>query len=232
MRHQLVKSLRLIRVLLIIWRDDSRLNTALWLQRACIRISHVLGIDLIVEGTLPSQGLIVANHLGYLDVIALGSILPCRFVAKADVARWPVFGAMARRGGTVFINREKRSDVVSANTLLVSFLSQPICMVIFPEGTSSDGSSVLPFYPSLLEPAIFSDCPVTPLRISYHLSGADAGRCMAYHGDMTLIPHLWNLLRYNKMQIRLTFGPTRHLRSPRKSAAKILRHEIDMLAEC
>ncbi len=174
----------------------------------------------------------MANHLGYMDIIALASVLPCRFVAKSDVADWPVFGAFARRAETIFVNRGKRSAVAAANLALAHSMekSTGYCTVIFPEGTSSDGSRVLPFHSSLLQSADESQCPVTPLGIRYAMASADPGEVMAYHGEMTLVPHLWNLLRFRDLHITLHFGEPKILQQSRKVEAVRLQKEVAVLA--
>ncbi len=230
MTGRLTKGFRLATGLVRSWLRSATADPIEWLHDSASACARALDLKITVTGPLPDRGLIVANHLGYLDIVALASVLPCRFVAKKDVAAWPVFGAFAKRGGTVFIDRLQRADVVRANSVLVEALLQPGCTVIFPEGTSSDGTSVLPFHSSLLEPAILAGCPVTPLRISYESDDANPGQAMAYHSDMTLVPHLWNLLRLRHLRVYLTFGVPRQLEPSRKAAAGALREEIGGLA--
>ena len=82
-----------------------------WLHRACRRVSRALAIHATVEGCPPSRGLVVANHLSYLDIVILSAVMPCFFVSKSEVDRWPYFGRAARSGGTIFINRSSRASV-------------------------------------------------------------------------------------------------------------------------
>src|SRR5258708_15386051 len=125
-----------------------------WLQGVCRRALRVFQVNLRVTGPIPSSGLLACNHLSYLDILVLGATTPCVFVSKCEVRRWPVFGWFASLAGTLFLRREKRSDVARMTREMRRVLDEGQLVVLFPEGTSSDGSSVLPFKSSLLEPAI------------------------------------------------------------------------------
>ncbi|HEY5894035.1 MAG TPA: lysophospholipid acyltransferase family protein [Chthoniobacterales bacterium] len=195
-----------------------------WLSegsKVCCR--RVLDLRVEFSGNLPERGLLVANHLSYVDIIALSSILPCRFVAKSDVANWPIFGLMAKKSHTLFIDRELRRDVSRINELLRAALKDPVPLVLFPEGTSSDGSDVLAFRPSLLEPALKSRSPIVPVGISYL---GEASRIVPWYGDMTLAPHLLNLLNHRGLAVRIDFGEPRVVNTDRKTAARQLRDEV------
>src|SRR5262249_10787518 len=124
------------------------------LQRHSRRGLRVLEVGVSVNGCVPGSGLLVSNHLSYLDVLVLSSITPAIFVSKSEVKHWPVFGWMARRAGTLFIERAKRGDVARVNDEADRLLETGMLLVIFPEGTSSDGREVLPFRSSLLEPIV------------------------------------------------------------------------------
>lgn len=201
-------------------------NPPRWLHKISRACAKALRISINVHGNLPECGLLVANHLGYLDILAIGSIFPCRFVSKSDVRHWPVFGFFARRAGSLFVNRQNRSDIAITTQEMLVALQTTTPVVIFPEGTSSGGFEVLPFYSSLLEPALATSCEVTPLAITYRLPGGKTSDQMAYHGSMTLVPHLWNVLGLHGMEVHLHFGTPRRLCSDRKTAARHLREEI------
>ena len=142
---------------------------ARWLQRACRRLLRVFEINCRITGTLPSQGLLVSNHLSYLDILVLGAVFPCAFVAKYDVRNWPVFGRFARMAGTVFIRRDKRSDVVRASGEITEALNEGALVVLFPEGTSSRGDTVLPFKPALFSSVVDYLGAITSAVIDYSL---------------------------------------------------------------
>src|SRR6266478_2549306 len=133
---------------------------AAWLHRWCSFACRVLGVRATTCGSMPTSGLLVCNHLSYLDVIVLSSIGPCIFVAKRDVAAWPLFGWLARAAGTIFVDRERRLASADVVDLVREAVAGGLLVVLFPEGTSSDGSTVLPFKSALLESAVELRCPV------------------------------------------------------------------------
>jgi 1-acyl-sn-glycerol-3-phosphate acyltransferase len=182
-------------------------------------------VDYTYQGQPPQNALLVANHLSYLDVLVLSAITPCIFVAKQEVASWPIFGRMARLSGTIFVDRNRRGDVHSVAAQISGAVRSGTVVVIFPEGGSSSGTSVLPFYSSLLEPAASLQLPVTPAHISYRLRDGDPGIDIAYWGDMTLAPHLLKLLSKHDIRPVVRFGTPQKF-SDRKQAAAKTRAEI------
>src|SRR5438046_8692812 len=133
-------------------RRERRLAArAEWLHRWCRFACHVLGIRVTTRGAMPRSGLLVCNHLSYLDIIVLSSIRPCLFVAKRDVAAWPLFGWLARAAGTIFVDRERRLSSPAIVDLVHRAIAGGSVVILFPEGTSSDGSTVLPFKSALLQ---------------------------------------------------------------------------------
>src|SRR6184192_3232697 len=112
---------------------------ALWLHRWSRFACRVLGIRIRTHGSMPSSGLLVSNHLSYLDIVVLSSIRPCVFVAKRDVARWPLFGWLAHAAGTIFVDRERRFSSRKAVEVVRQAIGTGSVVVLFPEGTSSDG---------------------------------------------------------------------------------------------
>ena len=106
-----------------------------------------------IEGQIPTHGLVVANHLSYLDIVILSAAMPCFFVAKAEIDAWPYFGKAARAGGTMFINRSSMASAEKVAGVIGERLKLPIPVLFFPEGTSTDGK-MLPFHSRLFEPAI------------------------------------------------------------------------------
>jgi 1-acyl-sn-glycerol-3-phosphate acyltransferase len=207
--------------------DRRILARAEWLHRWCSFACRILGIRLTLRGSMPHAGLLVCNHLSYLDILGLSSIRPCLFVAKRDVAAWPLFGWLARAAGTIFVDRGRRVTAGVAVDLIREAITSGSLVVLFPEGTSSDGSSVLPFKSALLEPALQLNCPVTAGAIDYSLPGGSVADEVCYWREMTFVPHLLNLL--SKAEIRSTLSLARF--SPRdiinrKQLALELRREI------
>ena len=206
---------------------DSRIAWMQWMSRRFLRVLHC---TVSVRGQIPSGGLIACNHLGYVDILALGSVCPAIFVAKSDVKEWPVFGWLASRAGTIFVSRDHPAKV----SVQLKEMEQPLRegrpVILFPEGTSSDGSRVLAFRSSLLESAIITCATVTPVAIGYDLLGqGSVGREVAYWGDLVLVPHLINLLSKKSLEACLSIGKKRPPLSNRKLEASLLHKEVTSL---
>ena len=181
-----------------------------WQKMVC----HAFALKVETIGTplTGKQAIFVSNHLSYLDIPVIGSVLPASFVAKAEVASWPVFGFLAKLQQTAFISRS-RSAVQREKGNLAAFLEQGKSLVIFPEGTSSDGSKVLPFRSSLFGIALeaASQPPIQPFTIELvEIDGRKVNNSQgrdhyAWHGDMTLMPHFWAFAKSNGAKVRLHF---------------------------
>ena len=203
--------------------DRLRARTA-WLRRWSRFACRVVGIRVTTRGSMPRSGLLVCNHLSYLDVIVLSSIRPCVFVAKRDVATWPLFGWLARVAGSIFVDRERR--LASADVVDLEAVADGSLVVLFPEGTSSDGSTVLPFKSALLESAVQLRCPVAAAAIEYAIDDGSVADEVCYWGDMTLAPHLLNLFFKRKIRATCLFSVPRIRSGDRKEIAHELREEI------
>ena len=163
---------------------------------------------------LPPHALYLSNHSSYLDIIVLGGQLPPFFVAKADTASWPVFGFLIKLGGTLFISRQ-RTLVKQQLAIFQQALQTGRQFLVFPEGTTSDGVSILPFKSSLLhvlydmqatEMVIVPVC-VTYQTINGHLFSAANNDLIAWYGEMELLPHLWRLFRQRSIAVRIDVLP-------------------------
>jgi len=197
-----------------------------WLHRWCSFACGVLGVRLTVRGSMPRSGLLVCNHLSYLDIIVLSAIRPCVFVAKRDVAAWPLFGWMARAAGAIFVDRRRRVAAGGVVNLMREAIASGSLVVLFAEGTSSDGSSVLPFKPALLEPALQPGCPITAGALDYFLPRGSVADEVCYWRDMTLVPHLLNLLTKPEIRSTVSFARIETRGGNRKEVAHELRNEI------
>jgi 1-acyl-sn-glycerol-3-phosphate acyltransferase len=164
-------------------RDDRRARAAL-LHETCVRVCELHGFSVEVEGAPPSGPcLLVANHLSYIDPLILGSLSPCVPVAKAEIAGWPIVGAGAQALGVLFV---KRGDAWSGARALRSSLRSlqaGVPVLGFPEGTTSHGGDVLPFYRGLFGIAARARVPVVPLALRYDDPQA------AWVGDTWFLPH-------------------------------------------
>jgi 1-acyl-sn-glycerol-3-phosphate acyltransferase len=197
-----------------------------WTAEGCRRI---LALEPRIFGPLPSRGLLVANHLSYLDIILLAALRPCVFVSKSDVRSWPIFGQCAALGSTIFVDRSKRADVRGVSQQMRSALAEDLLIVLFPEGTSSGGNRVLPFRSSLLEPAVELGCPVTAAALGYQIAEGSVSDEICYWRDMTLLPHLLNVWSKPVIQASLRCGVPRARSEDRKSLAVELHDEVAAL---
>ncbi len=187
-------------------------------------LCRLFGIRVTVRGKpIQSRGvLMVANHTSYFDILAFSAAARVSFIAKREVAGWPLAGTLARLQETVFIERARRSQTVAARDVIRDRLVAGDALVLFPEGTSDDGNCVLPFKSALLgaaETEIGVDeegrprhVPVQPVTISYvGLYGLPMGRDMrplfAWYGDMDLVPHLWEALKEGPFEAVVEFHP-------------------------
>ena len=199
---------------------------AAWLRRWSRFACRVVGIRVTTRGSMPRSGLLVCNHLSYLDVIVLSSLRPCVFVAKRDVAAWPLFGWLARAADTIFVDRERRLASADVVDLVREAVAGGLLVVLFPEGTSSDGSTVLPFKSALLESAVELRCPVAAAAIEYALDEGSVADEVCYWRDMTLVPHLINLFFKREVRSKCSFSVPKIRVGDRKEIARELRDEI------
>ena len=202
---------------------------AMWLQQTCRRVLRVLSMEVTTRGPIPTKGLLVSNHLSYLDILVLGATTPVVFISKSEVKRWPVFGWFAVLGGSLFVQRNKRSDVARLNQELAQILDNGALVVLFPEGTSSNGQQILPFKSSLLEPVASLEHPVSAACISYSLDDGDPGIDVCYWGDMTLAPHLLNLFSKPRIGARVAFSQLEPSSNSRKELARDLHTHMVQL---
>src|ERR1035437_7458535 len=193
-------------------KAERRRARAAWLSRSSRRHLKIFGFSADVAGPIPQSGLLISNHLSYLDILAISATTPAVFVSKAEVRRWPLFGWFAALGGTVFVERERRTHVGEVNREIEVALDAGALVVIFPEGTSSDGQTVLPFRTSLLEPAARGGHEISVGWLHYELADGDARQEVCYWGDHAFFPHLLNLL--GKKSIGATLGVGASQRPP------------------
>ena len=168
-----------------------------------------LAIKLVLVGTPPVRGpmLLVSNHISWLDIGVMHAARHCRFVSKADVAHWPVVGILARGAGTLFIERASRRDAMRVVHQMADALRAGEILAVFPEGTTGDGSSLLPFHGNLLQAAISAGAPVQPVSLSF-MDGATGMRSFApcYLGNDTLLGSLWRTLCVSNLMAEVRFG--------------------------
>lgn len=181
---------------------------ARWVQQTCVHVLRSMDIGCKVEGPIPTHGLVVANHLSYLDVVILSAAMPCFFVAKSEIDAWPYFGKAARVGGTMFINRSSLASAEKVAATISERLKLRIPVLFFPEGTSTDGN-MLGFHSRLFEPAIKAGGPITAASIRYVISDGAPERELCWFGDQSFGPHLLKTLNAPDFHAELRFGHPR-----------------------
>ncbi len=191
---------------------------ALWGHATGRQLIATMGIRIKVSGRPPDRGILVSNHLSYLDVLIHGTVAPCFFVAKAEIARWPFFGWMSHAGGTLYVDRASRASAIAVTNEIAARLYLPVLVLFFPEGTSTDGGELLRFRSRLFTPAVDAGAPVTAAAIRY-VPGDDAPESeLCWFGDADFLPHLWKTLGAPGFTAEVTYGEPRIYTSRRNAA--------------
>jgi 1-acyl-sn-glycerol-3-phosphate acyltransferase len=177
-------------------------------------VCRILGIRVEVSGQPPETGplLIVSNHVSWLDILVLSAVAPVSFVAKREVGSWPFFGSLARLQRTVFIDRDRRHATGPSRDVMRERLKQGDILVLFPEGTSHDGRSVLPFKSSFFGAAEIEGVLVQPVSLAYrgHRNLPMTRRLLpsyAWYGEMDLAPHLLGALASGPVEVAVICHP-------------------------
>ncbi|HEV7671157.1 MAG TPA: lysophospholipid acyltransferase family protein [Thermoanaerobaculia bacterium] len=195
-------------------------------SRAFLR---VLGVRVAWRGPAPEPPfLLAANHVAYLDILVLASRLPTTFVAKAEIAGWPVLGPLCSSFGTLFVDRSKKSDLPRLLGRLEEALSAGCGVVFFPEGTSSPGVDVLPFRSPLLALPAASGHPVHAAALAYRTPPGEppAHLSVCWWGDMPFGPHLLALLGHSRIEAIVSVAPEPLVDADRKALALALREAV------
>jgi 1-acyl-sn-glycerol-3-phosphate acyltransferase len=221
--------------ILVVFPRLGRAQREARVQVWALKMLACMGIRLEVHGTPPAQGplLLVANHLSWLDIVVMHAAHHCRFVAKSDVKSWPVIGTLSNGAGTLYIEREKRRDAMRVVHHMRESLLAGEIVAIFPEGTTSDGSDVLPFHANLIQAAVSVDAPVQPVGLRYldRRTGRDSASPL-YLGEQTLVASLWRTLSGPPILARVTFGePHKAAGRDRRAWASHLRAQVALLRE-
>lgn len=191
-------------------RNRINRNWSVWLVRLCgarLRVSGVtLDAQLASTGVLPgSRGqLLLANHVSWIDIFAIAAALPARFVAKSEIGRWPLLGALVTRAGTLYIERGRRHAVAGTNDKVLAHLRAGESIAVFPEGTTSRGDTLLPFHSNLLAPALQGGAAVWPVVLRYTQRG-EFSDAAAFVGELTLAGSLAKVLTTRSLEIEVAF---------------------------
>jgi 1-acyl-sn-glycerol-3-phosphate acyltransferase len=205
-------------------RTQRMRHVGVWASRTLA----ALGITLEASGRMRTGPvLICANHISWLDILAIDAVQPVRFVSKADVRHWPVMGWMVACGGTLFIERERKRDAMRVVHQVAQALSDGDTVAVFPEGTTSDGRGLLPFHANLLQAAIATETPVQAVALHYADAHEPVSQAVAYIGETTLAQSVWMVACAERLRVSvalLDVQGTRHL--DRRALASKLRGEI------
>lgn len=208
---------------------------ALKVQGWSVRMLHILGISLDIQGNVPARGplLLVANHISWLDILVLHACRHCRFVSKADVQHWPLIGSLARGCDTLFVERESRRDAMRVVHHMADALRNGDMLAIFPEGTTSDGVGTLPFHANLFQAAISAHVPVQAIALTYlDARSGILSHATDYVGDTSLVGSVWATATAKPISARVNFGghlPTQGL--DRRTLAAQAQEQINALRQ-
>ena len=182
---------------------------AVWIHGWCQRIVRAIGVEVRVVGELPAYGAVVSNHLSYLDIVLYSAVRPFVMVAKSEVRGWPLVGWLTLRAGTVYVKRGGGpSTYPGVNAAMAEAYRSGLPVLFFPEGTTTDGSGVLPFRRGLFHSALNEGVPlrVAALRYSLEDAGGSVEEDVCWWGDALLAPHLWRLLGLKGIRAEICFG--------------------------
>jgi 1-acyl-sn-glycerol-3-phosphate acyltransferase len=190
------------------------------------RVAAILKLEITTSGYPPQPpALIVANHVSWLDIIVLGHLVPTCFLSKDEVRQWPVIGWFASRAGTLFIRRGG-GEASAISSAIGERLAQNGLLTLFPEGTTTDGREVRPFFSRLFAAAIDTGTPIAPVAIRYHVDG-EFDPLAPYIDEQSLGQNLLGLLKRRRSQVHVHFAAPVHDRDAnRKSLAEQTRKAI------
>jgi 1-acyl-sn-glycerol-3-phosphate acyltransferase len=197
-----------------------------WWARKMLR---TMGIALEVEGgPHPGGTLLVANHISWLDIMAVHAVCPrARFVSKADVRSWPLLSRLVDAGGTLYLERERKRDALRVVHAMAQALTAGDAVAVFPEGTTSDGHALLPFHANLLQAAIATGTPVQPVALRFSDRRDAVSRAVEFVGDTTLLQSLWRVASGEGVVARVRFlPPLPSSGADRRALAALLRDRI------
>ncbi len=177
----------------------------------CKRLLKIFNIQVVTHGHLPppyktaGNIMFVANHISWIDIHALNSIIPTRFIAKSDIQSWPVFGYLAKKSNVLFISREKRQDAARVAHATNRSLLDGDTLCLFPEGTTTDGTKVKPFKSSIIQGAIHANAVIYPIAFRYPHKDGSSNTEIAYADETTLIESILQVLQQKKVVVELHF---------------------------
>jgi 1-acyl-sn-glycerol-3-phosphate acyltransferase len=202
-------------------------------QRWSRKMLQILGVTLVVQGRAPEHGplLLIVNHVSWLDILCIHAARHVRFVAKSNIRHWPMLGSLSTGAGTLYIERERRRDAMRLVHHMADALRAGDLIAVFPEGTTSDGRTLLPFHANLLQSAISAGAPVQPAALRFALSSTgETSSAPAYVDDDSLLDSVWRTLSAPPLTAYLRFGDPQDSRGrERRAWAMALHTEVSAL---
>lgn len=190
-----------------LYKDPNNPNNTRYVQYFCRRLCDVFNVDVRVHGDIPREpALWVSNHISWLDIAVLGSGARVFFLAKAEIEKWPIFGNLAKGGGTLFIKRGS-GDSVRIREQIAEFLSKDIPVLFFPEATTTDGTKVKKVHGRILGAAIEANRPVQVCVICYVNKNGQLDTVVPFIGDTTFVGHIQAVLEMPKVKAHLKAFP-------------------------
>ncbi len=173
------------------------------------KILNILNVEVMTTGEVPESNangsMYVSNHISWVDIHALMSITSLRFIAKSDIRKWPVFGYLAATANVLFIDRGKRQEAGRVVNTAIESLKNGDHLCLFPEGTTTDGTHILPFKGSLIQAAIDAKSSIQPVAIFYPNADNSANTLMAYAGETTMQASMATILKQRASKVTLHF---------------------------
>jgi 1-acyl-sn-glycerol-3-phosphate acyltransferase len=180
--------------------------------------NFVLGIKVkLINGDLIEKGqnyFIIGNHLSYLDAILVSCKKPGLFVGKSEVKYWPLLGQLAWLGGTIFVDRSQKGPTANRPYIgqIANYLKKGLTILVFPEGTSSNGEGVLPFKKAIFSSPILAKTPILPITLRYtsvnkQPFGLENCDLVTWHSDMTFVDHFWGVLNLKGFEVEVVINP-------------------------
>jgi 1-acyl-sn-glycerol-3-phosphate acyltransferase len=185
--------------------DAARMRRVAWWSAGML---DRMGVGLDVDGTVHAVPvLLLANHVSWLDILAINAIRPVRFVSKADVRRWPLLGYIVASGGTLFIERERKRDALRVVHQVADALRDRQIVAVFPEGTTGSGRQLLPLHANLMQAAIATATPIQPVALRYADAGAPFSAAVDFVGDVSLLASVWRIACADRLRAHVRLLP-------------------------
>ena len=204
--------------------DAARMRRVGWWSAGML---EAMGVGLRAVGTIhPAPVLLLANHVSWLDILAINAIEPVRFVSKADVRQWPLLGYLVAAGGTLFIERERKRDALRVVHQVADALRAGQRIAVFPEGTTGSGPELLPLHANLMQAAIATATPVQPVALRYADAAAPFSAAVEFIGETTLLESVWRIACAERLHAHVTLLPGEAVAVDRRVLAATIRSRI------